>query len=69
MSRIVTKVGMSLMCIFVVMNYVRSKMHPRSLNLLWCVIPVPKLTKCSSRSSNLLIVSCESQIYLNNLLN
>jgi hypothetical protein len=31
--------------------------------------PGPKLTKCSSRSSNLLIVSLESQIYLNNLLN
>jgi hypothetical protein len=46
-----------------------SKVHQRSLNLLWCVIPVPKLAKRSSRSSNLLIVSYVSQIYLNNLLN
>jgi hypothetical protein len=46
-----------------------SKVHQRSLNLLWCVIPVPKLAKCTDRSSNLLIVSYESQIYLNNLLN
>jgi hypothetical protein len=44
-------------------------MHQRSLNLLWCVIPVPKLAKCTDKSWNLLIVSFESQIYLNNLLN
>jgi hypothetical protein len=44
------------------------KVHQRSLNLLWCH-PDPKLAKCSSRSSNLPIVSYESQIYLNNSLN
>jgi hypothetical protein len=49
--------------------YILSKVHRRSLNLLWCVIPIPKLAKCTNRSSNLLIVSYESQIYLNNLLN
>jgi hypothetical protein len=37
--------------------------------LLWCIIPVPKLAKCTYGSSNLLIVSFESQTYLNNLLN
>jgi hypothetical protein len=49
--------------------FIKSKVHRQSLNLLWCVIPVPKLAKCTDRSSNLLIVSFESQIYLNNLLN
>jgi hypothetical protein len=49
--------------------YILSKVHRRSLNLLWCVIRVPKLAKCANRSSNLLIFSYESQIYLNNLLN
>jgi hypothetical protein len=41
-----------------------SEVHQRSPNLLWCVIPVSKLVKWSYRSSNLLIVSYESQIYL-----
>jgi hypothetical protein len=31
--------------------------------LFWCVIPVPKLAKCTYKSANLLIVSFESQIY------
>jgi hypothetical protein len=46
----------------------KSKVHQWSQNLLWSVISVLKLAKWSSRSSNLLIESYESQIYLSNLL-
>jgi hypothetical protein len=39
-------------------------MHHRSLNLAADVIQIPKLSKCTSMSPNLLIDSCEVQISL-----
>ena len=41
---------------------IKSKMHRRLLNLAVGVIQIPKLSKCTSGSLNLLIGSCGVQI-------
>jgi hypothetical protein len=47
--------------------FCKSKIHSRSLNLVQCVITIPKLLKCIFRFLNLLIVSYEVQIIIFNL--